>query len=236
MNCREIESLAPLYLSGELEESQREHFRAHLAECRVCASEIDRDRSLDDRLRDAASMEIPDSAPLEAAVGRRIRFERARKMAAVAAAVLFAATVSYWALRPKPVSRIYTDAALDHRLEVMEHQQRRWRTSPSEIDKLGARFDLSNLAALAPAGYRLDRAKICGIDGKPTLHLVYVSGNRELSLYIRPAAGKNEVLEAATVGSEHLAGFHTNRFEAVVATAGSSGECLNFARFASALL
>ena len=39
MNCREIEEIAPLYLSGEMEEDRRAMFRAHLAQCRNCAAE-----------------------------------------------------------------------------------------------------------------------------------------------------------------------------------------------------
>jgi hypothetical protein len=38
------------------------------------------------------------------------------------------------------------------------------------------------------------------------------------------------------VGSESLAGFQTDRVEAVIATSGSSEECLEFARFAQRAL
>jgi anti-sigma factor RsiW len=236
MNCREIEELGPLYLSGELEEDRKAQFRAHLAECRSCASLLERQIAIDSRLRDAVSTELPDAMAVQQAVSRRIRMERAWRFAAAAAAIVLAAVSGYLSLRPQPVSRLYADAALDHRLEVMEHQPRRWRSDPAEIEKLAARYELSNAGALAPEGYRLEHAKMCGIDGKPALHLVFTNGNKEVSVFIRAWAGSDKVLHAVNVGSEHLAGFGTDRVEAIVATGGSSGECLEFARFAAGVL
>lgn len=230
MNCREIEEIAPLYLSGELEEDQRVRVRAHLAQCRSCAVEMDRQVALDARVLDAVS-DMPDATAVERSVRRRIARERVWRFAGVAAALVLAAFLGYRAWRPAPVSRLYVDAALDHRLEVMEHQPRRWRTDPAEIDKLAARYELTNLAALAPQGYRLEHAKMCGLDGKPALHLVYTNGSQEYSVYVRARTGGGKMLREVSVGSEHLAGFATDRLEAVVA-GGSSGECREFARVA----
>lgn len=235
MNCRDIEEFAPLYLSGELEEDRRTLFRAHLAQCRRCAMEMDQHAALDARLRDAIAIELPDVARVERSVRARIVRRRMWRFAA-AAAVLIAAVVGYRTLRTDSVSRLYADAALDHRLEVMEHQPRRWRSDPGEIEKLAARYELSNVGALAPAGYRLEHAKMCGIDGKPALHLVYTNGSREVSIFVRTRSDGGKVLRAVHVGSEELVGFQTDRLEAVVATAGSSGECLQFAQFASRVL
>ena len=234
MNCADIEELAPLYLSGELEESQRTLFRAHLAQCRICASEIDRQIALDAQLQHTVTSELPDASAIERTVRERIASLRAWRFAAAAAAILLAAFLGYRAFRP--VSRTYIDAALDHRLEVMEDQPRRWRSDPAEIEKLGSRFVLPDVGALAPAGYRLEHAKMCGIDGKPALHLVYSNGREELSFYIRARTGGDKALHAFTVGSEHLAAFQTDRLEAIVATGGSGGECLQFARFAAHVL
>jgi anti-sigma factor RsiW len=236
MTCGEIEDLAPLYLSGELEEGSRGLFEAHLTQCRSCAAEVRAQASEDARLRDAVSMELPDTSALQASVRKQIGAERVRRFAAVAAAVLFAAALGYWALRMRPPARVYADAALDHRLEVMEHQPRRWRSDPADIAKLAQRFELSNLTALAPPGYRLEHAKMCGIDGKPALHLVYTNGSQEFSIFVRARSGQARGVRMVGVGSESLAGFQTDRVEAVIATSGSSEECLEFARFAQRAL
>jgi anti-sigma factor RsiW len=242
MNCREIEEFLPLYLSGELQQDQRALFGAHLSECRSCAAEMKRQAATDVRVREALSAELPDSTSVEQTVRRRIARERMRRIVvagAAAAALLFAAVLGYRALRPE---RLYTDAALDHRVEVMEHQRRHWRSDPEEIEKLAARYELSSEAAraslLAPQGYRLEHAKICGIDGAPALHMVYTNGVQEVSVYVRKRTGneKGSGVHTVRVGSEHLAGFQTDRVEAVIVTSGSSGECLQFARFAAGVL
>lgn len=229
MNCREIGELAPLYLSGEMGQSDRDLFRAHLAQCMSCASELERQAALDARVREA--LELPDAALVTRAVRGHIARKRIWRVAAVAAAILIAFVAS-WELRPKPVARLYADAALDHRLEVMEHQPRRWRSDPAEIERLAARYQLHDAAALAPEGYRLEHAKMCGIDGKPALHLVYTNGNREYSVFVR-ARSEDSVPAAVRIGAEQLASIRTDRLEAIVVSAGTSAECSELARSAS---
>jgi anti-sigma factor RsiW len=236
MNCKDVAELAPLYLSGEIEDRRRDLFQAHLAECRNCAGQLATQVTLDARLRDAFSSDLPDTAALNQSVHGRIARERGRRralVAATAAVLLFAAGLGYRSFRP---ASLFSDAARDHRMEVMERQPRRWRTDPAEIDRLAARYGLSNLAATAPAGFRLEHAKMCGIDGKPALHLVYTSGIQEFSVYVRIGAGSARSLRAVSVGSEHLASFQTDRLEAVIVTAGSSAECQQFARLAAGIL
>jgi anti-sigma factor RsiW len=233
MNCREIEELGPLYLSGELDEDRKVQFHTHLAECRSCAQQTEQQSAMDARLRKALCAGLPYAGEIERSVRGRIARERSRRwMLVAAAALLIAAVMGYRMLRPE---RLYADAALDHRQEVIEHQPRRWRTDPAEIEKLAVRYQLTDLSALAPAGYRLEHAKMCGIDGQPALHLVYTNGVQEFSVFVRQGGGV-EPLSAHSVGSEHLARFRTVRHEAVIVTNGSSGECLEFARVAAAVL
>jgi anti-sigma factor RsiW len=242
MNCREIEDIAPLYLSGELSQNEQKMFEAHLSACRSCTAEIRQQVALDARIRGSFAADLPEGTALERTVRARVRRERVRRFAigaVAAAALLVGAVLGYRALRPE---RLYLDAALDHRVEVMEHQQRRWRTDPADIEKAAQRYELSDAAALAgslaPQGYRLEHAKVCGIDGKPALHLVYTDGNHEFSVYVRHAAGitKGNAIRTVSVGAEHLAGFRGNHLEAVIATTGTSGECLQWAKFAQAVL
>jgi anti-sigma factor RsiW len=231
MNCRDIEEFAPLYLSGEMDEGQRAQFRAHLAQCRSCAAEIERQIALDARLGNAISLELPDAAAVQRSVRGRIAAQRYRRFAAVAAIAVLAVVLGYRELRPHSAARLYADAALDHRMEVTEHQPRRWRTDPAEIEKLAGRYELSNVAALAPEGYRLEHAKMCGIDGKPALHLVYANGSQEVSLFVRSKSGGEKGLHS----TGDVASFQNDRVE-IVAVGGSRGECLEFAQVASRVL
>jgi hypothetical protein len=233
MNCSEIAELEPLFLSGEMPAEERDSFRAHLAGCRNCAVNVERQQALDRGLRDAFS--LPDVSSLQQSVRHQIARKRSSRIAmitAAAAAVLFAVFLGY-RLRPGDV---LSDAARDHRLEVMEHQPRRWKTDPAEIQKLAARFALADPSTSASTNYHLERAKMCGLAGQPALHLVYSNGVREFSVYVRTRTAADRDPRAVRLGSENLATLQTDRLEAVVVTAGSSSECLEFSRFAATVL
>lgn len=233
MTCREFLEIAPVYLSGELEGRELARVHGHLAECGSCAREMEREAELDRRMREEMSGELRDASAIQESVREQIGAEKARRWAigaAAAAGILFTVVMGYRAMKPE---RVFADAAADHRAEVMEHKPRRWRNEPAEIEKLVARYELRDVARLAPGGYRLERAKICGIEGQPALHLVYMNGEREVSVYIRTGKGAAAAIHLVSLGSEQLAEIRTGRVEAIVATGGSTEECLEFARVAA---
>jgi anti-sigma factor RsiW len=238
MNCKEIGELAPLHLSGELEGDQRDLFHQHLATCWICTRAMEQQAALDSRLRDVVSCEPSDTTRIERSVRSQIHAARVRhwSIAAAAAAILIAAVLGYRSLRLGSAERLYADAALDHRLEVMEHQPRRWRSDPAELAKLEERYEISSVNSLAPAGYHLEHAKMCGLAGQPALHLVYTNGVQEFSVFVRRRVGIVKALRTVTIGTEQLAAFETHRFEAVVATNASSEQCLQFAHKAASVL
>jgi anti-sigma factor RsiW len=231
MTCRDIEELTPVYLSGELENAG--DFRAHLASCPHCATDIDQQIAVDQMVREAAGG-LPDASRLSGWIRHRAAIGRSLTLTKIAVTVLIAAIVSY---RTLPTPRVCADAAFDHRLEVIEHQPRRWRSDPAEIQRLAARFQLTDVNALAPVGFKLEHAKTCEIDGTPALHLVYSNGAEEISMFIRRHVGAaDRRLSTVTIRKAHLAFFRTDRLEAVVVTAGSSAECIEFGRFAARVL
>lgn len=239
MNCADIAELTPLYLAHELPAAQLREFDLHLKQCRSCALELEQQSLIDARLRAVVCSEMPETAHLEQSITGQIGAGHRKFLAAAAAMVLLAAGSVWWVWNRAHVPRLYADAARDHQVEVLEHQPRRWRSGAAEVNALAARFGLSGaaVAALCPAGYKLEHAKICGLDGGPVLHLVYANGAREVSLYvltnnprIQPRIGQ------AVVGKEYLDAFRTNRFTAIVVAAGSRADCLQFAQSASAVL
>ena len=232
MNCKEIEELAPLYLSGELEEDRKVPFHTHLAECRSCAQQMEQDSALDARLRKALCAGLPDAGALQQSVSRGIAKQRSRRWMLAAAGLVVGALTKYRGFWP---DSLYDDAALDHRQEVIDHQPRQWRTDPAEIEKLAARYQLRNLAALAPAGYRLEHAKMCGLAGQPALHLVYTNGVQEVSLFVRSRTGGKQGTSATSAGDVRLASFQNDRIQ-LVAAGGAIGDCLRFVRFAASVL
>jgi len=239
MNCADISEQAPLYLSHELSGPELRAFETHLDGCRTCAEEIELQISIDARLRASIGAEIPNTAELDQAVRRQIQMislTRRRRFMTVAAAIVFLVAGSAWWFTRVP--RIYADAARDHQAEVIEHQPRRWRSELAEVNALAARFGLpaSSVAALGPAGSILVHARICRLDGKPVLHLVYQSGTREISLFVRRNDGGAATNTPVLVGREYVEAFRTTRFSAIVVAAGSRTECLHFAQTAAAVL
>jgi anti-sigma factor RsiW len=244
MNCSELEELAPLYLSGELSGGlngpRRRAFAGHLAECRACALALERYASLDERLREAVNREAVNTAGLEASVRARISAARSRNWRIAAAALLVAAAGLGYLIGPSAeMPRVYADAVRDHRIEVVQHRPRRWRSGAAEIEAITSGFDLSEAQAmaLAPDGFRLEYAKVCGLAGLPVLHLVYTDGAREVSVYVR----RNEtsspwVLRRVGAGREFVDGIRTNRHTALIVAEGSRGNCIPFERSALGVL
>jgi anti-sigma factor RsiW len=242
MNCAEVSALAPIYFTGEMTGEQRAAFDAHLTECRACRTEIEEQASIDGRLRALAAAETPDSSILEQRVRRGIANAKARRrwmLARIAAAVvLVSLAAAYGLFLRASEKRMYVDAARDHQAEIVEGQPRHWRTSPADMARLAARDDLAlaQLMAIAPRGYRLQRAKICGIMGEPMLHLVFTDGARSYSVYLRPDRGAKAAIRMVHHGIEEVAGLANGRFRVLVVTAGPAPDCGMLARLAATRL
>jgi anti-sigma factor RsiW len=243
MTCDEIRNQAPLYLSGEMPWEKRAQFHRHLAVCAACEQEIGAQSAIDARLARALGAEAHDTSQLERRVRAQMATERRLHrwlgVGAIAAALLLAAIGAAYLLRPvAPAPRWYADAARDHRVEVVEGQPRRWRTDPIEIEKVTSQSGLSLTQArgMAAAGYSLERAKMCGLDGQRMLHLVFSDGRQRYSVYVSPHQSAQEPVRVEKRGSEEVAGFETGRYRAAVVTAGAAADCAKLARIAEARL
>jgi anti-sigma factor RsiW len=256
MNCEEVREYSPLWHTGELDEQRRLAFDMHLSACAACAVTVAEESALDLRVRrafhgeivcrDTASENINVSDRVNRAVLREIDWRRKRRRivwaSAAAALLLSVFTIGYGVRRSPGPARIYVDAARDHRAEVIEHGTRKWRTAPDEIGALAVKFSLSagKPQALAPEGFHLVHAKICGLDGRPVLHLVYSNDQREVSLYVAQTDGSSVVpADIAEIGQERLAwarGRANPGRSAVVVSTGTADECRQIARRAAALL
>lgn len=192
---------------------------------------------LDARVRAAYPEGLLEASAVQRAVRERIALQRARLwMTAVSAAVVIFAIASYTLFKMR--SSVYAELARDHRREVTEQQPRRWRTQPSEIAALIARYGVTApmVSGLAPTGYRLEHAKTCAMAGKPILHLVYTNGAKELSVYVRQRDGGEAQPKIMKVNTEQVATLHHDGFEAAIVMEGSGTECLEWARRAVSIL
>jgi len=264
MNCSDISELAPLYLAGEMDRDRAAQFDSHLKTCSECFRELETQARLDARLREILLAEEADVSR----VNRRVRellatdtlaeavrqVEQARRARrrwvtaamGIAAAVLL--LVSSYLAFPGKASQVYADAAEDHQMEVVDHGPRSWTSDPAQIAALARKLgvDIAVPATLS-SGFRLEHAKICGLDGRAYLHVVYTDGTREFSLFLRTRDSENfnaairglsngRLLRECASGKEHVTSFVTPHLNAVVATDQPSAASLAYARLASAAI
>jgi hypothetical protein len=154
--------------------------------------------------------------------------------AGVAAAIALAFLVYRVPFRTR-IATVYSDAARHHG-HLVDHKQ--WISGQASLAQLFQQggMETSVLMSLAPAGYRLEHGKLCRLDGRPFLHLVYTNGANEVSVFLRPwddpepsqgtAMGtvNNSLLYTVDIGPEHLSFFQTRQLTAVVVTDQSDGK------------
>jgi anti-sigma factor RsiW len=242
MICGDIEELAPLWHSGELDGARQAAFDAHVATCQECAGSLREQKAADAHLRKALASEHVDTRALDQQIMRQIARERFRRwvmtgtaVAAVAVAAVALASVN----RRAPMNpAIFADAARDHRTEIMEHRPRRWRTEPADIAAIETSQKISDVdvKAIEATGYHLRQAKICGLGGSPYVHLVYAKDGHEFSVYMKARTGQALPDEKSNTGDLQLASFARGRVQAVVVSDASRAECERFARAAEKAL
>jgi len=261
MNCFDISELAPLYVAGDLDARRASEFDAHLKDCSSCFRELETQARLDARLREVLLSEDVNVArvnrriremlgqqSLEAAV-KSVGPPRGRWMtAAMGIAAAFMLFVAGYLLIPSRVSQVYADAAEDHRSEVIDRSPRPWLSDAAQIEALARKqgIDAAIPGELA-SGYRLARGKMCWLDDRVYLHLVYSDGTRVFSLFLRSRDAENldarirgfsngRLLRECASGNEHLASFTTPHLNAIVATDDSAAASLEDAKLASAAI
>lgn len=263
MNCSDISELAPLYVSGELDRVRAADFDEHLKTCSDCFRDLETQARLDARLREILLAEEVDVAR----VNRRVREMLATESLAeavkhaeaprasrrwvtaamgIAAALLLA--VAGYLLFPVRASQVYADAAEDHQTEVVDQSPRPWTSDPVRIAALAQRLGVQiTVPAQLGSGFHLERAKICGLDGRGYLHVVYTDGVRKFSLFLRArdterfnatirGFANGRLLRECASGKEHVTSFLTPHVNAVVATEQPDGASLDYARLTSAAI
>jgi hypothetical protein len=160
--------------------------------------------------------------------------------------VALAAGIGYRAVNETRVSRVYADAADDHQDEVVTQQPRRWLTDRAAIEALAAKQNVPerDLTALEANGYRLERAKVCSLDDRVYLHLVYLSEGKEISVFLRNGNGVNvsgasrknaggKQIYESDRGDAHVAGLQTKGITAFFVTNESGDRAVQIAEAAA---
>jgi anti-sigma factor RsiW len=202
MNCSEVHYYGPLYHSGELEDPFIQDFRQHLETCASCEEIIRREQATDSALRllsdeplDTTRIreEILVSIQQDHTPKKQFRISPLQGLTGMAAllVLMFVASFPFRPSAQLPLT-IYRDAADDHRAEVVEHMKLRWAQDDASILSLlktvGATEELTQ--QITPAGFHLDRARVCRLLSHSYVHLVYTDGTREVSYFLRSREGE----------------------------------------------
>lgn len=235
MNCSEAVDVSPSYLAGTLDARRSAQFAAHLDTCPACASTV----NLDWRLRDAVLAEPVNTAVVEAHVRREIRASGGIRRWLAAGAIAAALVTGVFVYRTlTAVNPVYADAVDDHRREVVEHERRTWTNDAAVLAKLAQRDGIAapDVNALAPSGYHFEHAKLCKLNGRLVLHMVYANGAQEISVFLSPAAGGAAPVRATTTDGECVAAFENARVSGIVVSGQSRDETIRIARHAASVL
>jgi hypothetical protein len=260
MICNEIMELAPLYWTNELDAARLAAFREHILVCAECKEAMDEQHALDSSLRETVLAEPVNTHNLEARVLHaiaeppapiRMRGPLWRVASIAAAAVLLLTTFFvYRTISNSRVAKVYADAADDHRDEVIQQQPRKWLTDQERIAALAERHGVSiaTLSSMAPAGYHLDRARVCRLNGRSYLHVVYsgTKGAQEYSAFLRKRDGESlpgsvheksngKEIHVATRGADHVAGVQSADLTAFIVTDLPGDAALHEAEFVASV-
>jgi anti-sigma factor RsiW len=265
MDCQQVADLAPLYLSAELDRERAGAIDAHLRSCSSCMRELEAQAQLDARMREVIEGEHVDATSVQGWIRVRIATEprnnvtpisvrrsppnRRWRIVAAIAAVLLLAAAGYRGLISAHVAPVYADAAQDHQREVVDQVPRHWLSDPAAISALAERQGIAASApfALSSGPYHIERARLCFLDGRIFLHVVYTDGAREFSVYFRVRGNQSlpgvpreidngRILHSSTLGTEQVASLQTKSLVVVVVSDRYSGDALQVARLAAQTL
>lgn len=209
MNCNTVQSILPLYLSGELKGEELQAMQLHLQECDRCASVVFADTELDEQLR-AAMLE---KAPNVSAVLRRVHERMAApwwqrihrllpvRVAGVAAAVVLAVIIGLPVLYVHQAERnLALAAAGDHYSDLVMLRHTDWESTPAEIDRfMEQQFPQkkSLLQSMTTDGISLEKVRLCKLRGTSYAHFVFKTASGETSVFLLPSAQGSTAYRAA---------------------------------------
>jgi hypothetical protein len=189
---------------------------------------------IDARVREALLAEPIDSMRIDQRVRESIR--PSRHWVGIAVGIAAGLAIAVVVLQYSAPNRTCAAAALDHHREIVTGEHRTWLLDPASIAGLAERQGVS-FAQFAPADLRLERGKLCRLNGRVFLHLVYSDGSGEVSLFLRQhEQGSPAAIRNADSGSEHVAYFDTPRVDAIVVSNESSESAKRIAQLAERAL
>ena len=190
-DCQHVREMMDSYLSEELSVETNHGVLRHLGECRDCAAELKRRQRLRALLSQTLDVAVDAdrvSARITQAVDREQRsWGRVARLAGVAATLVAAVAVAYWAGRPVDAAA-YDDSAEDHIACALAYPEgatydriarRRISPHPSSASSMPS--------ACRTASYHVIDAHMCPYKGRNYAHVV-IRGNTDRRCRSSPSA------------------------------------------------
>lgn len=237
MNCERIQSLLPLYLSGELTGPALSAVQSHIDACEVCSRALSADRELDGALRTAMLEHSPDVATVLNRVHSGITTRGWRRMldlgwvraSALAAAIVVIAVLGLSSFRAHQVQRgMALDAANDHYSDLVLLRHPDWAHQPQDVARfMQQQFQQQNLlAAITPKGASFEKVRLCNLGGTQYAHFVFRTGSIETSVFLLPSEKTKNRLDSIQVADAghglEVSGFSSPELSGLVV--GNRGE------------
>ena len=197
MNCARIQSLLPLYLSGELTGPALSAVQHHIDACEVCSHALSADRDLDGALRTAMLEHSPDVTTVLNRVHSGMTIRGWKRMlslgwvraSALAAAIVVIAVLGLSSFRAHQVQRgMALDAAIDHYSDLVLSRHPDWEYQPQAVARfMQQQFQEQNLlAVITPKGASFEKVRLCNLGGTQYAHFVFRTGSTETSVFLLP--------------------------------------------------
>lgn len=190
-DCQHIREVMDSYLSGELSVETNHAVLHHLAECGDCASELKRRQRLRALLSEALDIPVDAErarARVRVAMDREPRsWVRAARLGAVAATLVAAVAVAYWAGRPVDAAA-YDDSAGDHIACALTYPEDAAYDRDRAAQNLVPPFEqIGDAVGLSHGAYHVIDAHMCPYKGRNYAHVVMRGDRQTLSLFVERA-------------------------------------------------
>jgi hypothetical protein len=179
------------YLSEELSVETNHGVLRHVNGCRDCAAELKRRGRLREMLSETLEVAVDVDrarARITHAIDREQRsWERVARLGAVAATLIAAVAVAYWAGRPVDAAA-YDDSAGDHIACALSYPEGTAYDPARAVQNLVPPFEhIVDAVGLSHGNYHVIDAHMCPYKGRNYAHLVIRGDGQTLSLFAERA-------------------------------------------------
>ena len=191
LDCQQERELMDSYLSEELSVETNHGFLRHVADCRDCATELQRRQRL--RALLSETLDVPVNADharvrITHAIDRERRsWQRVARLGAIAATLVAAVAVWYWAGR-RVDAAAYSDSAEDHVACALTYPSDTVYDPGRAAHNLAPPFEhIVDAVGRSHGAYHVIDAHMCPYKGRNYAHVVIRGDGQTLSLFAERA-------------------------------------------------